>query len=184
MSPAPWFTTIFLKPWYLIKTIAGVVPALFFGRDSVIKPRVFPFFEALKTDSETANLKVGAAGFCWGGRYVTLLCQDEKAGLISAGFTAHPSNLSMPDDIENVKIPLSIAIGDVDMGMDIGKVNQAKEILEKKKAGDHECVIMPGAKHGFAVRPNIKDESQVESCRKAEVQAISWFKRWLSEPLS
>jgi dienelactone hydrolase len=55
-----------------------------------------------------------------------------------------------------------------------------KEILEVKKKGDHEVVVMPGAKHGFAVRVDPKDEVQLEFAERAEVQAVEWFSRWFA----
>ena len=55
-----------------------------------------------------------------------------------------------------------------------------KEILEVKKKGDHEVVILPGAKHGFAVREDPTDPLQMEYAEKAEAQAVAWFGRWFS----
>ena len=87
--------------------------------------------------------------------------------------------VSVPKDIEEVKMPLSVAIGNDDMAMKGPLIQQMKEILEKKK-DDHEVVIMPGAKHGFGVRTDQKDPLQVECADKAEVQAIDWFTRWFA----
>lgn len=60
------------------------------------------------------------------------------------------------------------------------KILELKELLEVKKKGDHEVVIIPGAKHGFAVRVDAKDAFQAECADKAEEQAVSWFSRWFS----
>ncbi len=88
--------------------------------------------------------------------------------------------VSMPKDIEAVNLPLSVAIGNEDMAMKGPLILQMKEILEVKKKGDHEVVIMPGAKHGFAIRVDPKDELQTEYAEKAEAQAIEWFSRWFA----
>ncbi len=100
--------------------------------------------------------------------------------LIDCGFTAHPSFLVVPKDIEPVQLPLSVSIGDDDMQMKAPKILETKELLEVKKKGDHEVVILPGAKHGFAIRTDPADKYQMECAAKAEDQAISWFTKWLA----
>jgi dienelactone hydrolase len=86
----------------------------------------------------------------------------------------------MPGDIQGVTIPLSVAVGNEDMAMKGPLIQQMKEILEVKKKGDHEVVIMPGAKHGFAVRTMKEDKLQMEFADKAEEQAVNWFTRWFA----
>jgi dienelactone hydrolase len=172
------FATIFKKPFWLLRAIFAVVPFLIFNRQSTITPTIFNFHRAVRNDPETKDLKIGSAGFCWGGGYTTLLCQVND--LVDAGFTAHPSKMKFPDDWDKVQQPLSIAIGDVDFGIKVDMVKDIKELLEEmKQKGQNEVVIMPGAKHGFAVRANPKDETQVKSAREATIQALSWFARWL-----
>jgi len=164
--------------------ISGFIPFLYYTRPSIAKPRVYKFFHALRTN-EATSLPLGAAGFCWGGKHVFLLCSDsEKASngksLIDCGFTAHPSNLAIPADAQAVSLPLSVAVGDVDMAMPIKQVKQMKKILEGKGRGEetHTVVVIPGAKHGFAVRAKPDDKVAVEQGVKAEEQAVAWFNRW------
>ncbi|KFY23050.1 hypothetical protein V493_06135 [Pseudogymnoascus sp. VKM F-4281 (FW-2241)] len=192
-APASWYTTIFEKPIYILQAIQHMVPFGIRCRESVAKPRIFEFVRALRTSPDTANLKIGAAGFCWGGLYTVKLAQDtpssrvhrygSEAGevkpLIDASFTAHPSLLKVPSDIVGVTVPLSIAVGDVDFIMKLPDVEKSKSILEKK-GDDHEVVIYPGAKHGFAVRGDPKDPKQKEFAEQAEEQAIKWFSKRLS----
>lgn len=199
-KPASWFDTIFYKPWYILKIASIAVPWLFNTRRSVCKPRILNFFQALRTSPPpfpTTSLKIGAAGFCWGGYYTVQLAQDTPSTrvkrhedqttsqnaldpLIDCGFTAHPSFLSVPEDLEKVKLPLSVAIGDEDMAMKKEHIGVMKEVLEVKNRGDHEVVILPGAKHGFAVRTDPTDELQNKYAEQAEEQAISWFSKWLA----
>lgn len=199
-KPASWFTTIFYKPFWIVQAIWIGISWLFKNRSSISKPRIFNFFKAIRTSPPpftTKSLKIGAAGFCWGGYYTVLLAHDEPSSrvqrheeqttsaaalepLIDCAFTAHPSLITMPKDIEGVNLPLSVAIGNEDMSMKGPQILQMKEILEVKKKGDHEVVIMPGARHGFAVRVNPKDEWQMECAEKAEVQAINWFSKWFA----
>jgi dienelactone hydrolase len=192
-TPASWYTTIFEKPIYVLQLIQYFVPFMIRCRESVVKPRIFEFAKALRTSSDTANMKIGAAGFCWGGLYAVKLAHDtpssrvhrfgSEAGqvksLIDAAFVAHPSMLNVPTDISAVTIPLAIAVGDIDLAMGITDVEKSKSILEKK-GDDHEVVIYPGGKHGFAVRGDPKDPKQKELTNQAEAHAIRWFSKWLA----
>ena len=179
LAPAPSiFTTIFYKPVWLTQVVWAAIPFLMKNGEGVVKPRIWKFHEGVRKDPETSALKVGSAGFCWGGKYTTLLCLEDN--LIDAGFTAHPSKVKFPEEYEMVKKPLAIAIGDVDMGINIAMVKKIKALLEKKEDVQCEVTIYPGAKHGFAVRADPKDEGQTKSAAEAEKQAISWFTKWLA----
>jgi dienelactone hydrolase len=168
-------------------------------RYSVSQPRVFSFVKALRTSPppfDTNNLKVGAAGFCWGGRHTVLLAVDTPSSrvyrhesqvnssslepLIDCAFTAHPSYIEVPRDIEAITIPTSVAVGENDMAMGANNIQQMKGILENKKVGEHEVIIIPGAKHGFSLRTHPDDKHEVECAQQAEDQAISWFARWFN----
>jgi len=83
----------------------------------------------------------------------------------------------VPGDIEAVALPLSVIVGDNDHAMKGPLALQMKEILEVKKKGDHEVIIVPGAKHGFAQRTATDDPFQMEAAQQAEDQAINWFTR-------
>jgi dienelactone hydrolase len=177
-KPASWFTTLFYKPFWIAQAMWMVLPWVFKNRSSVCKPRIFNFFKAIRTSPPpfpTKSLKMGAAGFCWGGYYTILLAHDAPSSrvqryeeqtssaaalepLIDCAFTAHPSFLTVPRDIEGVNLPLSVVVGNEDMAMKGPQILLMKEILEVQKKVDHEVVIMPGAKHGFAVRVDPKDE--------------------------
>jgi dienelactone hydrolase len=181
LAPSPSIlTTLLYKPIWLVKVIAAAVPFLIYNGESTIKPKVFSFHEALRSDPETKSLKIGSAGFCWGGKYTILLSQEPA--LIDVGFTAHPSKMKFPEDWDKVQKPMSIAIGDVDLGINIEMVNDIKTLLEgqSKPKGQNEVVIYPGAKHGFAVRADPKDEGQAKSAAEALKQAVYWFGKWMA----
>lgn len=88
--------------------------------------------------------------------------------------------VSVPDDIEKIRVPISVAVGDNDMAMKAPLIQQMNEILTVKMKGDHEVNIMPGAKHGFAVRHEPDDKQQTEFAEEAETQAVGWFTRWFT----
>ena len=159
------------------------IPFMYNNREAIVKPRIFDFFKALR-QNEAANLPVGTAGFCWGGRYVTLLCHDtEKApngkSLVDAGFTAHPSSLVVPDEVEPVQKPLSIANGTLDFQLTVPGMEQVKAIFAGKEQGKFELVMYEGAKHGFAVRGNPDNVEELKQALQAEDQAVAWFSKWL-----
>ena len=158
-------------------------PFMYYNRASVTEPRAFNWLKALR-ENEAANLRVGAAAFCWGATLIMPLCADvEKAtngkSLIDAGFTAHPSATKLPDDIERLQKPLSIANGTQDFQLTVSKMEQVKEIFARKEPGKYELVVYEGAKHGFAVRGNPKVERELKWGLDAEDQAIAWFDKWL-----
>jgi len=198
MTPASWLVTLFYKPIYVVQAMIAAIPWKFKTRISVTHGPIVSFFQALRTSPPpftTGNLGIGAAGFCWGGKHALLLAQNAPSSrvrrhesqisfetlepLIDCTFTAHPSYIDVPKDIEAITIPTSVAVGDEDMAMKVPLVKQMKEILEVKKKGDHEVNILPGAKHGFSVRTHPDDEHEMECAEKAELQAIKWFTRFL-----
>ena len=166
--------------------MADFLPFLYRNRFGVSWPRVTKFLKDLREEKDQIKLPVGIAGFCWGGLHAIKLSHDtpdtktaDGRPLADAIFTAHPSNVSVPQDIEHVKRNLSIAIGDDDGVMGIKQVREAEAILARKTDVESEVVVYPGAKHGFSIRasrakPDSKETRQAE---EAEKQAIAWFQR-------
>lgn len=199
MEPGSWSTAIFFKPVYVVQATTMAMPWKKKTAIPVTHPGVISFFQALRTSPppfKTDNLKIGAAGFCWGGKHSIMLAQDAPSTrvqrhesqlnsatlgpLLDCVFTAHPSYIEVPKEIEAITIPISVAVGDQDSVMKAPQAQQMKEILEAKKSGEHEVTIVPGAKHGFAVRNHPDDKHEAECAEKAEVQAIEWFNQWFS----
>lgn len=139
-------------------------------------PKVQDFFTSAR--HENPSVPIGAAAYCWGGKHTVDLASGVEANgkpLIDRGFTAHPSRLVLPTDIEKVKKPLSIAIGDKDSVMSIAQVKQTQDVLKGMGDVKSEVVVYPGAGHGFSVRAELANEKLVEQAASAEAQAIECF---------
>lgn len=179
LAPSSSILTTLLMPFYLVHVMSAALSFLLFNRQSTIIPKLFAFHKAIRNDPETKDLKVASAGFCWGGKYTIHLAQERD--LVHAGFVAHPSKMAFPTDWDSVQKPLSMAIGDVDLSIKIDMVKDIKILLEgeTKPDGQNKVVIIPGAKHGFAIRADSNDDGQVKSAGEATAQALAWFAKWL-----
>jgi len=125
----------------------------------------------VRRGNESSNENAGEAG----------AGAKRPARLIDAGFTAHPSLLKIPADINPVTLPLSIVLGDKDPSFKLARVQQTKAILEKEEDGQYEVLIIPGAKHGFAIRGDPKGEEAQRQRSQAKMQALGWFERWMDD---
>jgi len=156
------------------------IPFLILNRFSKTYPMVTSFFKAVR-ENEGASLPIGTAGFCWGGKHVINLADGIQASnnkpLVDAVFTAHPSNLAIPAEIEKVVKPSAIGIGDQDFMLNMKGVNQIKDIWAKKSNVDTEVQIYEGAGHGFAIRADPNTKEAVKQAEEGEKQAIEWYKK-------
>lgn len=98
--------------------------------------------------------------------------------LIDAGFTGHPSMLVMPEDIENIKVPVSFAIGDKDSHLPPEVTDRIREIVESKPVEQRgEMILYEDCNHGFCVRADITFEDVAKQAAAAEDQCIRWFNK-------
>ena len=187
MGPSNGLSGALKKPLLVFRILSTFLPFLYRNRPAATMPKVHEFFTALRSSQ---TLPIGVAGYCWGGKHAILLTHPSPAScnqpgarpLVDAAFTAHPSGLSIPNDIHPVRVPLAIAIGDKDMALNMKGVDKIKRVLEPKATnGDchQEVRIYPGAKHAFATRGNPNEEKEGEMADQAEEQALEWFTRYL-----
>lgn len=70
--------------------------------------------------------------FFRGGRWTVLLTHPDSPVQLDCAVACHPSNLSIPNDLEKSDKPISIAVGDKDMMMNIKQIETSRQVLEKK----------------------------------------------------
>ena len=177
-APSSLLYSIFVKPILALRGILMMLRPGYHSRRSKSLPLISNFLRSIRHDPKTANVKIGVCDFCWGGRYAVLLSQnDEEEGrpLVDAAFTAHPAQLSVPGDIEMGRAPLSIALAESDIWL---KPPAVKQLMALEKEG-LEVLLFPGTNHGFALRGDPRDAVAMDAAKRAEEQALAWFKRWI-----
>lgn len=75
---------------------------------------------------------------------------DSKA-LVGVCFAAHQLGLSYPKDIEGIRKPFSVALGDEDPLTTLEQARETEAVLRKNQV-EQDVMIYEGAGHGFSVR--------------------------------
>lgn len=125
LSPSPsWFTTIVYKPFWLLQVIRAATPFIVRNKDVVVKPCIWNFFSALRSSLRPAISKSAQQDSVGAANILSFL--SHEANLIDLGFAAYPAKMKFPGEWDAVKKPLSVAIGDVDIGIKIDTVRDVK----------------------------------------------------------
>lgn len=149
------------------------------------------FLEALRRETPKTQ-KIGISGFCWGGKYAIRAALEtnridvdgEKVPLVDAAVALHPSNLILPEDVEDPAVPITFGWGLKDEGVKIETKGKVEDIHAKAAAAGKKLpeivhkVYTPG-RHGFAVRGNPDDPEERACLEESATQALEWFQRWL-----
>jgi dienelactone hydrolase len=131
--------------------------------------------EARELAVKNGNGKLGIIGFCWGGRY-SILAAGGDAPMVDAYAAAHPSNLSVPKDVDAIHRPGLFLLAENDFVFSESNVKATEEILSKKEDAPAEFVKYPGTKHGFSVRGGPNSAWQR---KQAQEKVIEFFGRVL-----
>lgn len=139
-----------------------------------------------------SNKKIGMVGFCWGGKYAfraglqsNMVEKDgAKVPLVDAVVALHPSNLSIPADIEALVVPTSVGWGEIDSEVNIKQKGEVESVHAKakdagRKLPDIEHQVYKPGRHGFAVRGNPDDPQEKKCLVDSEKQVLDWFERYL-----
>lgn len=148
-------------------------PWLVKHREAITKPLIDSFIHVVRSIPGTS--KVGAIGFCWGGRYAIL----EAHGEVDAAYACHPSLVAVPGDFEPVTKPLSLAVGEKDSLLGQDTVGKIQDIIAKKAGVPHELRIYEDQVHGFALRSDWSSEKDKRAMDDAEKQGIEFFNNFL-----
>ncbi|KAH7148449.1 dienelactone hydrolase [Dactylonectria macrodidyma] len=113
--------------------------------------------------------RIGAAGYCFGAKYVVRHYKDG----IECGFIAHPSFVEA-EELAAITGPLSIAAAETDDIFPTEKRHESEKILIGTKQ-DYQINLFSGVEHGFSVRgdPNVKVQRFAKE--QAFRQAVAWF---------
>jgi len=149
-------------------------PWLIKHREAVVKPLIDSFIRAVRKIPGTG--KVGAIGFCWGGRYAILAAHGE----VDAAYACHPSLVTIPGDFDPVAKPFSLAVGDKDSLLDSDSVGKIQDVIAKKTNVPHELRIYEDQVHGFALRSDWSSEKDRKSMDDAEKQGVEFFNKYLA----
>ncbi|MCL7028669.1 hypothetical protein MKW94_004440 [Papaver nudicaule] len=131
-----------------------------------------PVIEALRSKGISA---IGAAGICWGAKVlVELLKLDNLKAIVML----HPSLVTV-DDIEEIKVPISILGAEVDQMSPPEVLKEFEEVLSTKPEVDSFVKIFNGVRHGWTVRYNIKNEEAVKRAEEAHNDMLEWFFKYV-----
>ena len=166
-----------------VDVMATLGPWLAKHRESVSEPLISGFVNTVRHVPGTQ--KIGAIGFCWGGRYAILQTHaprgEGEVGGVDAAYACHPSLLSIPADFGRVGKPLSIAVGTKDSLLDQKSNEQIREYLRTERAVvPTEVVYYEDQVHGFALRSDWSSDKDKKAMDDAEKQGIKWFEKHLS----
>jgi dienelactone hydrolase len=128
-----------------------------------VYPVMTKFLAHLRADS--AHKKIGAAGFCWGARYVVLYSREGLSTFVDAAVALHPTFLQVPEEIENIVKPVLVLVGDADIIFKADDIQKTQEVFKDKP--NCEIIVYPDQVHGFSARGDLS----VESDRKAKEHA-------------
>ncbi|KAH8723267.1 hypothetical protein GQ44DRAFT_774315 [Phaeosphaeriaceae sp. PMI808] len=152
------------------------------------------FLEKLRRSTSASGIKIGMAGFCWGGRYAIRAGLEEhaieiegtKTPLVDAIVALHPSNMCVPEDVAGLLVPTSYGWGVEDVAVSFetkAKIERVHADAAGKAGGrkvpEMEHKVYEPGRHGFAVRGNPDDAAERKCLEDSEAQVLEWFGRWL-----
>ncbi|KAI4157905.1 MAG: hypothetical protein LQ342_007910 [Letrouitia transgressa] len=154
-------------------------------REGVSRPLIDGFVNTVRMTPGTD--KIGAIGFCWGGRYAILQAHGQSkdasgssVGGVDAAYACHPSLVAIPADFDPVLVPLSLALGTKDSLLDMASVGKIQDLLAQKTQVPHEIRLYEDQVHGFALRSDWSSEKDKKAMDEATQQGIEWFEKYLS----
>jgi carboxymethylenebutenolidase len=128
--------------------------------------------------------RIGAVGFCFGGRCSFLLALRRTIGA-SVGFYGggivtgrFPTFPALIDEVASLQTPWLGVFGDADAGIPVDDVERLRAELAAKATVDTEIVRYPDAPHGFHCdrRPDYREAA----AKDAWSRTLTWFQSHLA----
>ncbi|XAR54620.1 Carboxymethylenebutenolidase [Bertholletia excelsa] len=119
--------------------------------------------------------KIGAAGFCWGGKVAAELAKD---ACIQAAVLLHPSFVTL-DDIQGTKVPISILSAEIDHITPPELAKKFDEALQAKPEVDSFVKIYHGVVHGWTLRYDDDDAEAVKRAEESHKEMLDWFGKYV-----
>jgi len=168
----------------IIPTTLG--PWMVKHREGVTKPLIDGFVNTIRMTPGTN--KIGAIGFCWGGRYAILEAhgrnmsgEGSDVGGVDAAYACHPSMVAVPGDFESVKVPLSLAFGTKDSLLaEKDRVGIKETMAKRESQAPYEIKEYEDQIHGFALRGDWSSDKDKQAMDAAASQGIQWFEKYLA----
>lgn len=165
-----------------------------------LPPSVDPIVEkTLAYMKEQGAKKIGAVGYCFGGKYVARFLAKGKG--VDVGYTAHPSFVD-EEEIKGMAGPLSIAaagaslhssttltitashtnkpsLTETDQIFPEEKRHKTEQLLKEMGSIPYQMCLYSGVEHGFAVRADTSKPDVKFAKEAAFFQAVQWFDEFL-----
>lgn len=137
--------------------------------------------------SEMGVKRIGAVGYCFGGKYVARFTGKvgaDAGATADVGYTAHPSFIDA-DELKAINAPLSISAAETDQVFPAEKRRESEDILKELAEGPkkiaYQVNLFSGVVHGFAVRADLEDKRAKFGKEQAFIQAVQWFDNFLKQ---
>ncbi len=170
------------RSYHIFRSLYGFIPWVTHNKIARAYPVVQGFFSQLRKDEDIA-VRIGVAGFCWGGKLAIMLAQEAEVDgrpLVDAVFAGHPSWLEIPGDMDKLTRPVSIAVGNKDRQLSVENADKARAIVEALPDGAKgEVRVYENCGHGFCLRADVsfKDSEIARQAAEAEDQCVAWFNK-------
>jgi dienelactone hydrolase len=140
--------------------------------DEVAEPALAAAVAALRA---AGYAKIGAIGYCYGGRYST---RAAISGLVDASAVAHPSFIS-PGEFNALRTPSLFLCAETDGQFPAAAADEVEAAL-KAAGAPAEFRRYAGTSHGFAVRPPPGDAAAEAARDDAAAATAAHFRRHLA----
>lgn len=177
IDPQPTFLGKMTQGLKFIAAAPGMLMALSkFGLKHT-QPLVDLAVEEIKKLHGNEACKLGAVGYCWGGKYSLRLGAQGKA---AACVACHPSLVDpSADELSKMSAACLFLRAETDaiFGERLWKQTEA---AIKGTGSPLESILYPGTTHGFAVRCSEADEVSMKARDEALKETGDWFSKYLS----